>query len=206
MKKYILLAVITFSSVALANAQERGSGMLAFNYHMAVPSGDFRDFIDQPSFIGFTADYRYYVKDRLALGLQSGYHVFHHKLPRTTYYFDSGAATLVHWRYGHVVPILIETHYDLLGEDSKLKLSAGLGLGPYFVREEVWVGLYTVQLEQWGFGLAPEVMLRYNFTDGFGMLFSPRYQAVFGAERANLEGEKNTLSFWDFRFGLFLGL
>lgn len=205
MKKYILLLTLAVAGIS-AQAQERGDGLLSLNYHMAVPTGDFRDYLDKTSFRGFSADYRYYVADKFAVGLQSGYHVFHHKYPRQTYYFDNGAANLVHWRYAHVVPILAVAHYDLVGEDSKLKLSAGLGLGAYFVREEVWIGLYTLTWEQWGFGLAPELMLRYDFSDSFGMLFSPRYEAVFNGEQANFNDEKNTLGFWDFRFGAYFKL
>jgi len=204
MKKYILIIALATASLNLS-AQEQGSSVLSFNYHMAVPSLDFRDFLDETSFRGWSADYRYYATDKVGVGIHSGYHVFHHKFPRDTYYFENGAATLVHWRYAHVVPILIVAHYDLLNEDSKLKLSAGVGLGPYYVREEVWVGMYEITFDQWGFGLAPELMLRYMFNDRFGLLFSPRYEVVFGGERANLEDEKNNLGFWDFRFGVALG-
>ncbi len=204
MKKYILIAAFAIA-VGKVSAQEQGNSMLSFNYHMAVPSLDFRDFLDETSFRGWSADYRYYAIDKFAVGIQSGYHVFNKKFPRDTYYFDNGAATLVHWRYGHVVPILLVAHYDLLDEDSKLKLSAGVGLGPYYVREEVWVGLYSLEFDQWGFGLAPELMLRYMFNERFGLLFSPRYEVVFGGERANFDDEKNNLGFWDFRFGAALG-
>ncbi|MDZ4844898.1 MAG: hypothetical protein SH857_05035 [Chitinophagales bacterium] len=205
MKKYILIIAITLAGINV-HAQEKGSGMLQLNYHMAMPTSDFKDFLDEPSFRGFSADYRYYAADKFAVGLQSGYHVFSHKYPRDTYYFDNGAATLVQWRYVHVVPIIAVAHYDLLAEDSKLQVSAGLGMGAYYVREEAWIGLYTLTAEQWGFGLAPEVMLRYNFNDRFGMLFSPRYEVVFGGERANLADEKNNLAYWDFRFGAYFKL
>lgn len=204
MKKYILITTLAIAGVN-AIAQEQGSSLLSFNYHMAVPSSDFKDFLDEPSFRGFSADYRYYAVDKFAVGIHSGYQVFHHKYPRETYYFENGAATLVHWRYAHVVPILAVAHYDFFGEDSKLKLSGGLGLGPYYVREEVWIGMYTLTFDQWGFGLAPELMLRYMFNDRFGMLFSPRYEVVFGGEQANFDDEKNNLGVWDFRFGVALG-
>lgn len=205
MKKHILIIALTAIIAISADAQKKGSSMISINYHMGVPSLDFKDFMEETSFRGFTGDYRYYVQDKFAVGLQSGYQVFHHKYPRGTYYFDNGAATLVHWRFAHVVPILAEAHYDLLDTDSKLQLSAGLGMGAYFVREEAWIGLYTLQWEQWGFGLAPEMQLRYNFSDGFGLLFSPRYEVVFGGERANFNDEKNNLGVWDFRFGAVFG-
>lgn len=94
MKKYILIITLAVAGIS-ARAQEQGSSMLSVNYHMAVPSGDFRDFLDEPSFRGFSADYRYYAVDKFAVGLQSGYHVFHHKYPRETYYFDNGSCHLL---------------------------------------------------------------------------------------------------------------
>lgn len=202
MKKYIFIIALAIASIHV-RAQEKGGSLVAVNYHMAIPSADFKDFIDYTSFRGFSVDYRYYVQDKLGVGLHSGYQIFSHKYDRQTFYFDQGAATLVHWRYGHVVPILAEVHYDLLDSDSKLQLAVGLGLGAYYVREEAWIGLYTLTWDQWGFGLAPEAQLRYKFNDKFGILFAPRYQAVFGAERANFNDEKNNVGIWDFRFGLF---
>jgi len=202
MKKYILIIAFT-AAVALVSAQ---NGMLSVNYHMGLPSGDFQDYLDKTSFRGFSIDYRAILNEKIGVGGQVGYHIWHNKFPRTTFVTDSGAITATHWKYAHVVPVLFVAHYDFYGEDSKLKLSAGLGLGPYYVRQEVWLGIYEIIFKQWGFGLAPELMVRFDFNDNLGMLFAPRYEVVFNGEQANLKDEKNHLQFWDFRFGVYFNL
>ena len=202
MKKYFLTVALALT-FAFTSAQ---GGLLSVNYHIGLPYGDFKDYLDEPSFRGFSVDYRVILDNNIGVGGNLGWHIWHHKYPRTTFVTDSGAITATHWRYTHVVPILLAAHYDFLGGDSKLKLSGGLGLGPYYVRQEVWIGLYELVFKQWGFGLAPELMLRYNFNDTFGMLFSPRYEVVFNGEQANLNDEKNHLQYWDFKMGLFFNI
>jgi len=200
MKKYIALSIIALLSLNLS--AQKGEGQYGINYSIGLPSGKFGDFIQSNSYRGFAFDYRYNVQDKIALGLSVGWQIFGKKFEKETYEYDNGAATMVHWRYGHHVPILFQGHYTLADGD-KLRLTGGLGIGPSFVREEVWLGVYTFEWTQWGFQMSPQLELQYKFNPKFGMLFSPRYNVVFGGERANFKDDKNNFQTWDFRFGVF---
>ena len=71
MKKLLFILFIVVSVPAFSQ------NLTTLEYSMGFATGDMGDFIDKPSFRGFTIDYRRLVQPNVGVGFEAGWNVFY---------------------------------------------------------------------------------------------------------------------------------
>jgi hypothetical protein len=77
-----------------------------FNYTMAAPSGDSRDFADSYSWLGFTLEGDWFLKQNLSTGFILGWQEIHKEQNGDSFQFDNGTATGRTYRHLMSIPLL----------------------------------------------------------------------------------------------------
>lgn len=190
MKKYIISGIFLLAFICNLSAQDAfivNAGknsksprmMWNFDYSLAFPMGDLKDFIDKPDYYGLDIDGRSFIKQNFSVGGGIGINFFDKKFDRTTYYFDGGAITGTRWNYFYQMPFFANAHYYPL-QKGKIKPFVGLNAGAYYTEYEVQMGLYAVRDKNWHFGLAPEIgfYLPFGISD-WAINVKAKYNYVF---------------------------
>jgi outer membrane protein len=189
MKKiFIILSIALISGVAGAQS------LFTTSYSIGFGTGDLGSFISQPSFRGFTMDYRKMVNPNVGVGFTTGWNVFYEERPFDSY--TSGDLTISgkQWRYSNHLPLLASVAYFLKPGES-LNPFVGLGLGTMYTRRNTDMNLYTLEEEAWHFALQPEIGVYYELNDGGGVTVSGKFNQGFKAGDLNSNQSFFTLNF-----------
>lgn len=133
------------------------------NYNPSFTTGDSKDWANEFSWRGVTADLRIPINGGLTAGLYSGWTVFREASdgPQTETVPVSAEGgdyeiTLTANQYYFInqLPLLATMHYHF-GEFGKVRPYVGLGAGVYFTTHALEMGLYRVIEKNTQFGLAP---------------------------------------------------
>ena len=92
-------------AIAVASQAQQSSLRLNVNYTMANPSGSLKDYVEEASWRGWTANLLYGISDKLAVGLGLGFHDFYQKYPRAVYQLQEG---------GEISAVLTNSHVTAL--------------------------------------------------------------------------------------------
>ncbi|MBL7982531.1 MAG: hypothetical protein JNL52_12065 [Flavobacteriales bacterium] len=173
-RKTIFISLLAASAL-LAKAQEN---IYMFEYSMGFPTGDLRDYIDEPSFRGFNFGYRYMLDENRALGLDIGWQTFYEKKDYATYTDGTSSITGIQYRYTNAFTASLQID-QVFNEGSDIRPFIGLGAGTSYMRRTLDMGLYRLERDPWQFMLQPEagvslyttngnlVMLTFNYYWGF---------------------------------------
>jgi hypothetical protein len=131
------------------------NGFFNINYNLGFGVGDFKDFISEISYRGFSLDARWFVTDHIAVGGLLGWNGFYEKYPKHTYEFKGGAVTGVVQTTYYNFTMSVNGYYYPMPE-SIIKPYVGLGIGPVYQTLDVQIGRYYSEEKNWQFFLAPE--------------------------------------------------
>ena len=176
MKKIFILTLLGICAGTSLLAQNN----FAVSYSIALPTGDLNDFIGKTSFRGIAFDYRYTVKDNIAIGFSAAMNTFYESKPSDTYTVDNISLTGKQYRYSNNIPMLVTGTYFLSPEEP-LKPFVTLGIGTMYSRRNTDMNLYTVELEAWNFALQPEIGVQYELSDMTALHLSLKYMQGFQA-------------------------
>jgi len=176
MKKIIILALLGICASTSLLAQNN----FAISYSIAQPTGDLNSFIGKTSFRGIAFDYRYTVRDNMAIGFSAAMNTFYESKDRDTYTVDNVSLTGKQYRYSNNLPLLVTGTYFLSPEEP-LKPFVTLGIGTMYSRRNTDMNLYTVELEAWNFALQPEIGIQYEMSDMTAIHLSLKYMHGFQA-------------------------
>ncbi|WP_073137299.1 outer membrane beta-barrel protein [Chryseolinea serpens] len=176
MKKIIILTLLGICACTMLMAQNN----FAVSYAIAQPTGDLNSFIGKTSFRGISFDYRYTVKDNIAIGFSASMNTFYESKPKDTYTVDNISLTGKQYRYSNNIPLLVTGTYFLSPEEP-MKPFVTLGLGTMYSRRNTDMNLYTVELEAWNFALQPEIGVQYELSDMTALHLSLKYMQGFQA-------------------------
>ncbi len=176
MKKIIILTLLGICACTLLMAQNN----FAVSYSIAQPTGDLNSFIGKTSFRGISFDYRYTVKDNIAIGFSASMNTFYESKPKDTYTVDNISLTGKQYRYSNNIPLLVTGTYFLSPEEP-MKPFVTLGIGTMYSRRNTDMNLYTVELEAWNFALQPEIGVQYELSDMTALHLSLKYMQGFQA-------------------------
>jgi opacity protein-like surface antigen len=195
-RQFLLVILVLLLGISPMQAQDN---IMSMSYNIAIPNAEFNDFqAGRASTRGFNLEYSKYVNWETSIGFNVGWQIFNHTVEKDVYTFDNFAVNAKTWRYTHVVPIMVNAHYNFL-RDNAVELFLGGGTGVYYVNNEVWVGLAEIRFDTWRWGLYPEAGANIQFSDDIGLRLSTKYQFVLNGF---LDGEES-LSYWDFRMGFY---
>lgn len=192
----VLALLLSFGVCATAQAQEEWWG--GFTYQAALTSGPTADFIDQLSWRNMGLEARKMVGENASLGVFFGWNVFNEELNTTS---SLGAVDISGFqsRFVNAFPMLVTAHYyPGVRQSTSARFFVGTGVGTYYIENRAELGLTSVTVNKWHFGIAPEIgVLVPSSRVGDGLL-SVKYNYAFeagGIERA----------YWTFGVGLLLG-
>lgn len=173
--KYIVTIVVALLISSASYAQS----LYSMNYTMSFASGETAKYISSASFRGFTFEGRGFVSDQVSLGGLFTWTTFYEKLAGESYTQGVTTLTGTQYRYLNTYPILFQAHWYSNTDSYEPRFYLGGGLGPYKIDQRTNVGVWSVQENNWHFGMSPEVgiLLPMNMNTTFNVSF--RYHYVF---------------------------
>ena len=158
MKKAFASILILFT----AQAVRAQTNVFTLQYNVSVPVSEMTDYIDDASFRGLSADWRWFNirKTHLAAGFSLGWQVFDQGATGT-FQLDNGAVTGVQKRYLNTFPMLITGYYYFSTAWRDPKIYVGGGVGAYYVIQNFDLGVNRLEASNWHFGAAPEVGFQF---------------------------------------------
>lgn len=194
MKRIIYL----FSFIILFSTSTFAQGLFSISYDIGLPIGGTSDFIGQTSFRGFGVEGRGFITDNLSYGGSFNWAVFYEeKGPEEwTEVGERGTGTVYgkQYRYINSFPLMATMHY-YFGEWDATRLYLGGGLGAQKIDQRTDFGLYSENVNNWRFGVAPEVgvLIPINFNSSLNL--SAKYQYAFK------NGDGDAVSYLNFKIG-----
>ncbi len=160
MKTRILLAMIMVLAVSSPTLAQ-GDWWFGMAYETSLASGSTTDFTGALSWRGASFSGRRLVKDNVSTGFWTAWHVMNDSGVETVNLQDEGFdfsadVTGDFFRYINSFPLMLNAHW-YSGLPGNTRIAAGLNAGVYYIERRVETGVYAVTVDNWHFGLAPEL-------------------------------------------------
>ena len=169
--KYIIAALsLLFSAGVFA---QDGGLTLKLNYSVAVPTGSYKDLINNTSYRGFGAELMYHINNKFSAGLETGSQDFYQKYPRQLYKQSDGSdISAVVSNSVQTVPILLKAQYNLL-PDKAIQPYVALGAGGNIITYNQYAGEFSSDGKtKFSFAARPEAGVYVPFRKGSWAGFS----------------------------------
>ena len=133
------------------------------------------------------------INENASLGLFLGWNVFNDEVDGT---IGLGGVDVSGFqsRYVNAVPMLATAHY-YFGDRSGRSLYLGGGVGTYWIKNRLELGLTALTATSWHFGLAPEVGVTFPTRDLAEGYLSVKYNYAF-------EADGISHNYWTFGIGI----
>ncbi|MCV9386164.1 hypothetical protein [Reichenbachiella ulvae] len=179
MKKYFLILLFLGAFQSL-KAQET---MFNLNWGIGVPVGGFTDYVEEPSFSGFSIGGRKFIYDFISVGAYTGWQLYYDKqfgLHQVSEGLDVYGRQL---RHVNVYPVMASVHlYG--GEDGGIRPYLGANVGLSFVNEKLQYGIWEFSSTSTNFTIAPELGIFFPVgLAGGGLNLSFKYDEAFKSSK-----------------------
>ena len=201
MKKYIIISILALSTVFFTNTvSAQMETHWEVEWDISVPTGAFKDFIDETSIRGIEFGGTYHFETGVTAGGSVGYGAFFHKTDKITVEYENNTITAIHFRDVFSYSFLAEGGYAYQS-DFPVTPYARLGIGAYYTELQTQIGLLYWKDESWNFGLRPEVGAMIIVPNsGIGFIVNAKYNAVI-----NYTENLDNLNYFSFGAGLIFG-
>lgn len=164
--KKIILPLVAFLFCLTAVQAQKGIIKLDVSYNVALPSGSFKNNINETSFRGFQGSVLYGVNDRLSVGVGTGFQDFYQKNPRQLYKLSDGSdISAVLTNSIQTIPILVQAKYAF-NPQAVVQPYAALGVGGNLVNYSQLLGEFGGPQAKFGFAARPEAGIYIPFKKG----------------------------------------
>lgn len=154
-KRIILAVVAALFSLSAVQAQ-KGLAKLDLGYNVALPTGSFKNDVNNASYRGFDAKVLYGVTDKLSIGLGTGFQDFYQKSSRQVYKLSDGSnVSAVLTNSVQTLPLLATAKYNFT-PDAAVQPYAALGVGGNLITYNQLLGEFGSQQSKFGFAARPE--------------------------------------------------
>jgi len=151
--------VITILSLILFQnrlfSQERAWQFNA-GYSVAIPTGNFKNLVDETSLRGWNASVMHGVTDKVSVGFASGFQDFYQKYPREVLHGQGSDVSAVVSNSIQTIPIMLKGKYNFLHEGF-IQPFAALGAGGNFIQYQKYYGQFVDSRSKFGFAAQPEI-------------------------------------------------
>lgn len=162
----------------LCSERALGQGYVKLTYDASLPFGNTREFVEKPSFRGFSIEAGLNLSNNFALGIKSGLHSFYESLNKDTYTEDNVTIYGKQFRYINSIPVLLTASYFTNPEGS-LSPYLTLGAGAYSFQRRIDLGLYNATNDYvWNFGVQPEVGVQFSLNESLKLTLGARYNYI----------------------------
>jgi outer membrane protein W len=125
-------------------------------YTVASPSGPFKDYVEETSWRGWTANVLYGINDKISVGLGLAFHDFYQKYPRAVYNLqEGGESSAVITNSLQTIPVLASIQYRFM-PDAVVQPYIGAGVGANFIIYNQYLGEFSNAAHNIGFAVRPE--------------------------------------------------
>ena len=193
----LVAAPVARGSAQVATKQYLGT----LSYTTASPAGDSKDFASDFSWLGFTVEGDWFVRSKISTGFILGWQELYNEKNGDQFTFTNGTVTGRTYKHLGALPMLARARYWTGNPGEKFHAFGGLGVGTYWMKQTVDIGIYTADESHWHFGLAPEVGFLMVTGYGVGWTVNARYNYPF-ATGDYLSGTSKSWSYWGFGIGL----
>jgi hypothetical protein len=199
MRPFILAAIGCLAAGAPLAAQERVQNYAGItSYVISIPTGDSRDLLTTPSWIGISWEGMWGLGRSTAAGFAVSVHGFNHESSGTTDYVW-GAATGDQMRNLTVTTAMITSRWYPLA-DRTLRPHLGLGAGITYSEETYQLALSQLRRGATHFAIAPEAGWQFPIVNGVDGLVSARY--TIPAKSGDYVGGRRSYPFATLGFGI----
>ena len=171
-----MLAVFCLGLVMVPDTS-KAQATLNLNYNVSMPAGDFKNFISNNSYKGFTADLLFDLNSHLALGLGTGWQDYYQKYPRQVYKLSDGSdVSAVVSNSVQTTPLLFTARYNFL-PGKGIQPYVSVGAGGNFVSYRQYLGEFGGSQTNFTFAARPEAGLFIPFSkrSAAGITFNAGY-------------------------------
>jgi|SRR5690606_586894 len=161
MMKKILILFCFLSAATIASAQENFF-YLSWNYQVPLSN---TNWLDSSSPHGGKVGYRFFIQDRISLGVDVNWSTFDQYEETRTFEQENGAITTDYYKYIYQYGAVISGQYYFpVGESEIIFPYAGLGLGANYHDYTLYYNIYDESYTGWGFLARPEagVVVRFG--------------------------------------------
>jgi hypothetical protein len=190
----LLLVVIIAAGTEESFGQEWYTGA---TYDVSIPAGDLQEFIEDPSWLGFSLTFRKQVDRNVTAGLLFGWQVFSERTGETIQ-LENGAATGTQDRYVNSFPIMLNAHY-YLGERGNIRPYVGLNAGGLIVLRRYAIGIITIDSDSWEWGVTPEIGAVVPLNRDTALLLQGKFTYSFTGE--DLAGTDMKIAYYGISVG-----
>ena len=162
--KHPIFLALAFLASLRASAQE-GSKSMTIHYSLGIPTGNFKNIINNTSLRGFEASYLYHISDRLGLGLQVGFQDFYQKFPRQVFSEAGYDLSAVITNSVQTIPVMVKATY-VLSAGTPIQPFVSLAGGGNIISYEKYYGEFVDSKSKFGFAAQPEVGFHIPFGSG----------------------------------------
>lgn len=160
--KQIIILLITISLGTVVTAQQ-GLSKINIQHSTHLPVGSVRDFVENISPRGFSADYSYFINNNFSVGFTAGYSDLYQKKDRETYTFSETEISAVKSHSLQAIPLMLKVSYSKIKEGSLFQPYVGIAAGGNLVNYEEWFGTLVDEKSGFRFTVAPEIGTRISF-------------------------------------------
>lgn len=171
--KYTIIGclMLALSSIGFAQKSE-----FAILYKMGFPTGNFKDYSDEASFLGFDFKMDFEVADQFFLGVKVGGQNLSSFADRSLYSFNDAAGeniiSATRTTYTVLYPLMAHAMYEYLVAD-KIYVYGGLGIGMNFVINGVYYGdIEDGWVNNTAFAISPEAGVKIGLNKDNSVLLN----------------------------------
>ena len=151
MKTSVAVILILMLSISVG-AQ---TWLMNLNYNIALPGSEMKQYINNPSLLGFSMDIRRFVSPNVTVGGSFGQQLF--------YWQHGGQLELEstqlkgsQFRFMNTFPLMVNSHF-YFSDSGFVRPFLGLHLGGLYAWQRSEMGIVVKDGRQWQWGLAPEL-------------------------------------------------
>jgi hypothetical protein len=206
MRKSYLAIALCLLTLCAGNAHAQGNAMGVFTWNWSLPVSDTKTFTDNDSWLGASLAGRYFPRsDRFSIGADFGWNEFYNTTSEVIEFESgslSGAVSGRQYRNLNIFPMLATGHF-YFGNEGTARPYLGFGAGAYYIRELMDIGLYSIQTQNWHFGISPEFGVLIPTAAGYGKqaVVSLRYHYPLEAGDDYIGGSQS-FAYWTLGVGI----
>lgn len=198
----IIAFSLLFLSATFANSDAR---WMSFNYDMSFAAPKLHDYIDKPSFQGFSFNFNNAITPYITLGGRFAWNNFYEKRDRQSYNFvkDGVGGTITGVIYRRVAGMQTVFQTTFVGRNSSILLPyLTVGLGASWDSKEQLIGIWSSYDNTVHFIVRPEIGLIIPF-NGVGINISGGFNGIVNNSNRDVNDISNYTVSIGFTFGQF---
>jgi hypothetical protein len=189
------LMLITFSTLSQ-------NYMTGLSWSMGFASGKTTDFIGAPSFTGCSLEGHRLMSRTVSLGFETGWNILNEQ-NADLITVNNTSISGQQGRYLNIIPVLLSASYYIKSSKSaKFVPFIRANVGTYYILQRFDIGVFTIDNDNWHFGVSPELGFMYSTSKQISLLVNAKYNYAFDSGTRLGGDETNDYAFYSLNLGI----